>query len=546
MLFTALHLVRMLLARRVTGVRWLAWVTGIALLGGLWLVGWLGYWLVWDERAREVALGTARVVDALPIFADPLGRSLLTDATVQPLLFFVVLFAHMLLPLAMGVALWLHLARLARPRWLTARPLTVGIGVASLALSLVLPATSAAAARMGVIPERMSIDAWYLAPLWLTGRLGAGGLWLLLAGGGALAFALPWLLGRRRAPVAVVAEARCNACARCEADCPFGAIHMVPRRDGRGFATVASVDPSRCVGCGVCTGACDPGGINVPGHDAELARRTLDRWLDAAPGAGVAFPCARSAGAGLEVDPETGVAPGLPGYRVMPVPCAGWVHPLMVERAFRHGARCVLVVGCGPVEAPARDGGALLGRRLAGAREPALRAERVAGERVLHVELSRAEPAALRRVADELLAGHPTPPPRPARAGALAVAVALTVLVGAVSVLPLVVPGGERELVVTFKHPGKSGEHCVTLSAEELAARPAHMRQPRVCERGRAAVRLRVTVNGAVALQRSYPPRGLFGDGNSVAAAHVLARARPARRAGRARRHAGPRVVGVP
>ena len=104
MLFTLLHLLRMLLGRRVTGARWLAWVTGVALLGVLWFVGWIGYWLVWDQRAQQVAVGTARLVDALPIFADPFGRSLISDATVQPLLFFVILFVHMLLPLAMGAS----------------------------------------------------------------------------------------------------------------------------------------------------------------------------------------------------------------------------------------------------------------------------------------------------------------------------------------------------------------------------------------------------------------------------------------------------------
>ena len=109
---------------RVTGARWVAWVTGLALLGLLWVVGWLGYWLVWDQRAQQVALGSARLLDALPIFADPLGRSFLTDRSVNSLLFFVVFFVHMLLPLGMGVALWLHITRLSRPRFLPDRRMT--------------------------------------------------------------------------------------------------------------------------------------------------------------------------------------------------------------------------------------------------------------------------------------------------------------------------------------------------------------------------------------------------------------------------------------
>ena len=117
-LFAVFHALRLGLARRFTGARWLAWVTGIGLLVALWLVGWLGYWLLWDERGRQVALGTARFVDVLPLFADPLSRSFLADDRVNTLLFFVVFFVHMLLPLPMGVALWLHVARVSRSRFL--------------------------------------------------------------------------------------------------------------------------------------------------------------------------------------------------------------------------------------------------------------------------------------------------------------------------------------------------------------------------------------------------------------------------------------------
>ena len=47
------------------------------------------------------------------------------------------------------------------------------------------------------------------------------------------------------------------------------------------------------------------------------------------------------------------------------------------------------------------------------------------------------------------------------------------------------------------------------------------MRPPRVCGGGRAPVRLLVVIDGIPALQRTYEPRGLFRDGNSVATAHL-------------------------
>jgi hypothetical protein len=73
------------------------------------------------------------------------------------------------------------------------------------------------------------------------------------------------------------------------------------------------------------------------------------------------------------------------------------------------------------------------------------------------------------------------------------------------------------ELVVSFKHPGAVSENCHTLSEEDLAAKPVHMRKPVVCERERAPVRLAVLVDGSPVVEKSFAPTGIWGDGNSVA-----------------------------
>ncbi|MFN7138399.1 MAG: cytochrome b N-terminal domain-containing protein, partial [Limisphaerales bacterium] len=102
MFMVLLHAGRIFLQRRFTGSRWLAWTSGILLIALLWFVGWTGYWLVWDTRAQHVATGSAQFVDALPVFSEPLSRSFLTNESVHSLLFFLVFFSHMLLPLVMG------------------------------------------------------------------------------------------------------------------------------------------------------------------------------------------------------------------------------------------------------------------------------------------------------------------------------------------------------------------------------------------------------------------------------------------------------------
>lgn len=529
MAFVLLHAVRLLAARRLTGPRWVAWVTGAALLALLWVIGWLGYWLVWDQRAQLVAVGTSRALDALPIFADPLGRSFLTDESVNSLLFFVVFFVHMLLPLGMGVALWLHITRLSWPKFLTDRAMTAWVVGALVAASLVHPATTAPPARMTSVPGRLTIDAWYLAGVALTDRLGAGALWALALGAGAVALSLPWTLARRaatRAP-AVVDPQRCNACTLCAADCPYDAIRMVPRPEGgrRDVPLVAVVDPARCVSCGICAGACDPVAINLPWLRTDAERRRIERWLAAATAEGgepplLALVCGEVAR--LEVDPATGACAPLPGYRVLEVPCAGWVHALTVERALRRGARGVLVVACPEGSCRQREGTTWIRGRLAGERRPALRTDKVDPAAARVVEVPPGGERTLRAAADALRAATAPhePPRRRARAalGGLLVAAALSAGVVAVSEAPYAPPALEgSELVVSFKHPGQVSERTREVTEAEKAAMLPHMRRDVITERRRAPVRLRVRVDGQLALERAIEPEGLWGDGASVA-----------------------------
>jgi ferredoxin/coenzyme F420-reducing hydrogenase delta subunit len=527
MLFVGLHALKLFFQRRFGGARWLAWLTGAFLVATLWLVGWLGYWLVWDERARQVALGTARMLDGLPVFADPLSRSFLVDEEVGSLLFFVVFFVHMLIPLAMGVALWLHITRLSRSRYFTGRTLTVWVLVALVVMSLVLPADLAGPARMGTVPRWFRADAWYLLPVALTDRLGAGALWAGLLVVGVVVWTVPWTLVRRRARVAEVEAARCNSCTLCYRDCPYDAIQMVPRTDGKDLPTQARVDPQKCIGCGICAGSCDSAGIGLPWFDVVRKRTQMDRFVDDAVAGGekpfVAFVCTESAGHGLEVDGQDATCPALPGYRVLPVPCAGWVHTLTVERALRHGAGGVLVVGCGPGSEMYREGGTWTRARFAGEREPSLRDAKALAPRVRLLELYRGDTRALTREAAAFRAGAAAraPSQRPsgrAVASGVAVAAALAAIALGGSRLGYALPASDdATLVVSFKHPGSVQQQCRDRSPEELQSLPPHMRQARVCERRRVAVRLRVYVDGARKIDRDCEPKGLWDDGNSLA-----------------------------
>lgn len=527
LLFVLIHAVKLFFERRFGGARWLAWVTGLGLLGLLWLDGWLGYWLVWDQRGQLVALGSGHLLDTLPIFADPLSRSFLVDDRLNSLLFFVVFFLHMLLPLAMGIALWLHITRLSRPWFLTGRVMTIWVLASLTVVSVVFPADTVAAAKMAVRPEAFSMDWWYLAPVWLTDRLGGGVLWAIVLGAGALILPVPWYLARGRARVAEVIESRCNACEKCYNDCPYDAIQMVPRTDDKPFPAMASVDASKCIGCGICAGSCDSAGIGLPWFDTIRQRHHIDQLVDSTLGAEkdviLALACIESAGAFLEVQEQTARSPELPGYAVVRVPCAGWIHPLTVERAIRRGARGVLIVASGPGSCMYREGNRWTNERMAGTRLPSLRADKVDPSRVRVLELFRTEKQRLVREALDF-AKHVARAERkpPSFATRLLTGLGLAALFGGVTYAGTAVAyhtpvDPSPKLVISFKHPGKAGENCREPTADELAKLPPHMRQKQICERRRANVRLRVEVDGKQISSRSYEPRGIWGDGNSIA-----------------------------
>lgn len=528
MLLVLAHALRTFLARKFADARWLAWVSGIALLALVWFIGWSGYWLVWDVRAQLLALDTIRVVDVLPFFGEPMLRLFATDRTVPSLLFFVIFFLHMVLPLGIAGGLCLHLARLSRSPLLPDWRLTAWLCGAVLTAALVYPAANAAVAHLAVKPARFTMDWWYLWPLAFTARLSGGGIWLtaLLAGAGLMT--VPWWLARRRPrPVfqATVNISRCFSCTLCSHDCPFGAITMVPRTDGKPFPSQAQIDPDRCIGCGVCAGACDTQGIGLAWFDAQQVTRELEAFVlaEVARGAppALAFVCAQADG-GWELFKAGAWAARLPGYSVRPIPCAGWIEPKLIERLISKGAAAVLIVGCGSSEAFCKEGNTWLPARLSGAREPAFRPNRADPRKVAHVNFDPLRPELLRAAAARVRELSPVvaAPVRrfwtPWVAGLALTAATLAGLLLA-SDAPFRNPApAEAEFIFTFRANGDwlSGA-AVALPDPAHDPRPIHMRTALPMQRTRAPVVIHLTVDGRDQ-ERAFQPKGLESDGISV------------------------------
>lgn len=366
-----LHGLKMLLSDRFWGPRWLGWVTGLALLALIWFTGATGYWLVWDMQALVLSTSTARALDVLPFFTEPVIQTFARNDAIQNFLFFIVLFVHITVPLLLGAAYWLHVMRLARPRFLPPAPVLVAAGAALVAVSLLRPAASGPSADPARLPGTIPVDWFYFPYFPLTDR-SPWLAWALVIGGGLVVAAVPWLLRGPAPATAAVETAACTGCSRCYRDCPYEAIAMRPRQDGGRPRLEAVVDPARCVGCGICLGACDTRGIRL-GDEPDRSAARLRAGLAAARRAGpdrapvVVVACRLAPGL---AGPLGG---GDPPAALIEVPCVGLVHPDLIADALAAGAAGVFIAGCRAEDCPCREGPTWLAERLAGRRPPALR-----------------------------------------------------------------------------------------------------------------------------------------------------------------------------
>src|SRR5512140_38894 len=402
---TLLHLLREFLLGRYTGFRRFSWLTGVALLWFIYISGVVGIWLRWDQLAQFSAAATAEWLDGLPVFAVPLIRNYLSADAVSDRLFSLFVFIHIGVPLFLIFGLWFHIQRISRAEVFPPPALAAGSLLALLALSLALPVASQAAADLSLIPGPLALDWFYLFWQPLMYATSAGAVWTLVAGATLLLFVLPALPHGAASPVAEVHPDNCNGCRRCFEDCPYAAIVMVPHPGGIPGRQLAQVIPDLCASCGICAGACPSStpfrsaarlvtGIDMPQMPIDGLRRALERGLARFEGGNgiVVFGCEQ----GADVARLTGK--DIARFSLI---CTGMLPPSFVEYALRGGAAGVLVTGCRAGGCAFRLGNRWTKERLAGMREPHLRAS-PPGKGLRIVWADRGEEAELAAVLDEL------------------------------------------------------------------------------------------------------------------------------------------------
>lgn len=390
-----LHLLRKLAQGHTWGPRVLAWVSGVLLLGLTLLCGWSGLVLVWDRQSHQLAVAGARMLDLLPVLSEPLSRSFTGETPLSSSFFFMNLFLHVALPLGLAALLGVHVARLARPKLLPPRKMTLSwLGLLA-AVAVLAPVPLAPEADLGAMPGRLSLDLAYSAWLPLAERISAPALLGLFAGAAVLLLAAPLLWRPRHAiNTSWVDESSCTGCTTCAEDCPYEAIAMVPRSrwEVQSSELVARVDPARCVGCGICAGSCAPMGVGPLGRTGrdQLGRlRSLLASGELDDVEVVVLGCRQTLrGHGLALTAE--------GAYVWDIECAGSVHTSVIEQLLRRGVGGVMVLSCIPRGCSFREGPTWLEQRLFAGREAEL-PERVDRRRVVHLAAAPSEISHIRR-----------------------------------------------------------------------------------------------------------------------------------------------------
>jgi len=374
-----LHMFKEFASGRYRGFRWFSWVTGIPNLWMIVTVGITGYWLVWDEMAQYIAVGSAQLMDALPIFSGAMTRNFVSGGMTDRF-FILIEFLHLLgQPMLLVFMLWLHVKRMSNVNINPPRGLAAGTFIALLALSLFEPAVSHAPANLATVPQEIRIDWFYLNVYPLLEVWPAQQIWMLTVGVTLLLMIVPWLLPKKDGPKAVVDLDNCNGCGICFDDCPFDAITVQARTDGARYDHEVVVDPALCGACGICAGSCPASnpfrssrrelktGIDMPQLPVDAMRSLTRETIDAMEGdlKIIVYGCEH----GIDVERLHG-----DDTRGIKLICSGMLPPTLVEYALKQGADGVMVTGCRQNDCYYRFGNRWTRMRFAGERKPILRA----------------------------------------------------------------------------------------------------------------------------------------------------------------------------
>ena len=513
------------------------------------IIGITGYWLVWDERGQLVALKTAELLNDIHLFVEPLSMSFLSNETLSELLFFVLHFLHLSIPLGMIIIVGIHVMRCSRPLIVPPKVITISVLAILLVMSVIKPAVSVQPADLSRLPIDPPFDWFYLFLFPVKALFPKTIFWSFAIGLTVILFVMPWLKRHRASPAEVILE-NCTGCDQCNKDCPYGAIYMQPRADEtpinlsprrRGMEAVVKIE--RCASCGICLGSCDFNAIRMDGitdiQIKEKIARLLSEISDDKMPKILGLICGQSINTG-KIEDEL---KDIPNVKTASFPCIGMIHPSFVEYGLDSGADGVFIWGCVNGDCHYREGNTWLQSRLDGKRPPILRKD-VDVRRIREYWLSSIHKDKLREEINlferELIAYEDKNPPFPplAKGGEggfgdkksifkRGVVISSIIILSMLSILFLsdmpIYPfynKGMSLIKFTFKYSGKHRTEQRELTERETKDILMHMRRTNspfskirmIGKRERLPIYVELELDNRNILSKTYYPAGLRKD----------------------------------
>lgn len=512
------HVFRMIIQGKAWGPRTLAWLTGVLLLIFLLISGWTGFILVWDQQGQSVAIALAKILDSLDIFADPIGRSFSGAEPPPASFFFLILFIHIVIPLGMIFGLWVHTSKMARATWLPHKKLLWGMVLVLTSFSFLSPTPLAPKADLLSSLSSYPVNIYYNALLpWIHKNPNLVFYFSLL---GFLALALmPWWYKpkkEKRPLPSYNKQEHCQGCTQCVQDCPYEAIHMVPRTAGVGSAEVAEVKPWLCVSCGICSASCAPFTMGPEGRKAgdqlEAARKFLSELKTNGKNLKDQILVIGCGLQGMVLHGLKNFAHSEEGFIVYPVQCTGTIHA-NVYGYFSFNFKKVIIVNCPPRNCTNKDAADLLEARLSGKIEPTLPREEQR-DSILTIPIGDGEENILYQKLLCLRDNKELLPKKPyvTELKALTTSIALLFLVSMGTQIPYGQTASKGILKLSFRLAGQVEKTCRKRSQTELQKLPMHMRTPEICENIPVDYLVSIKLDNQDLYSETLSPQGLRND----------------------------------
>lgn len=503
--FGLLHFLQMILQSKSRGPWTLAWLSGLILIGVLFVSGWTGYVMVWDQFGQLIAMSGADLLKIIPFLREPLSQAFDGSSPVGASFFFMNLFLHVALPLGMFLILWIHLARLSRPVWFPRKMHGYCLIGILLFISMVWAAPLLPKADLlqmvGTVPGDIlygfwlpitpSLDRWWIVTVIFITAIFFG--------------SFPWWWDRKEYPASVVDEDACTGCSQCVRDCPYGSIQMIPREDGRRL--LAEVDPRICVSCGICAASCDDRAIGPQFRDGHAQLEQLNEFFnEASSDADESVVVCRHAYRGVESWRK--LQSTNRKIIVYPVDCCGALHRDVLMELLKKVPR-VFIHACPTGHCLNRDAYSMFVERLNRKRVPFLpkqfdtsRIRVASGDFEEVLEEHRAH---LRGDAESDTSFI-------VKGARIALGIAICFGIALLSRVPLLEEPQTGLLRVSARLSGIAKEQCRALTEEEKIKIPKHMQPKEICETKSFSYRANVAVDGKTVFEKTYRHLGVRSD----------------------------------